>query len=70
MGLASTIFQDIWNAIEDVVTFFVVSFLLVFILGVIWGIHFQGTEFLWWPIYLLFVIMLIKAGKDMTKKKK
>lgn len=67
MGVTKKVVDDIWDAIEDVAAFFIISFLIVFALGIFWGIQFQGTEKLWWPIYLLFVALSIKVGKDALK---
>lgn len=67
MGITNTIVKDIWDVVEDVVSFFIISFLIVFVLGAIWGMTFQGTEKLWWPLYLLFIALLIKVGKDALK---
>jgi len=64
MGIVKTVFNDIFSSIEDVASFIILYTLTIFTLGIFWGARFSGKEQMWWPIYLLFIGLLIKVVKD------
>jgi len=64
MGVVKTVIDDIFNSIEDVVSFIILYTLTIFAFGIFWGYRYAGTEEMWWPIYLLFIGLFIKVIKD------
>ncbi|MEM3411749.1 MAG: hypothetical protein QW735_02230 [archaeon] len=59
-----------FDKIADFVTFFICYTIVVFILGEFYGIWFgmANSEFVWYPIYLLFIVLLYKVLKDYSKQ--
>lgn len=66
MSIAGKVINDIFDAVEDLVSFFIIYSLILFCLGIFWGAMQQGTEVMWWPIYLLFIALFIKTAKDLA----
>ncbi len=64
MGVVKTVIDDIFNSIEDMVSFIILYSLTIFTLGIFWGYRYAGTEEMWWPIYILFIGLFIKVIKD------
>ncbi len=69
MGLAKTIADDIFESIEDSISFIILYTLTIFVLGILWGHIYSSSEEMWWPIYILFLGLFIKVIKDFISNK-
>lgn len=73
MGIVGSVLNDILEKIEDLTIFIISYTLFIFVAGEWFGIYFKGKEAFWYPLYLLFFVILIKIlldfGRSGKKKK-
>ncbi len=70
MGALGSAFSDIASAIKDMILFFIAYTILVFVLGQWFSHYVPYTADLWWyPMYLLIIVLVVKAVADMFSPK-
>jgi len=60
----------VFNKIEDVTIFFISYTLIVLVIGEFIGAAYAQTEAFWYPLYALFVVLVIKILMDISRKGK
>jgi len=73
MGVGKKVITDIFETIEDVSRFVIGVIVVSFIAGAYYGVAYEGTPAFWYPVILLFLVLLWKVLdeiSDKTKKKK
>lgn len=68
MGVIGDALNDIFNGIEHFVAFFILYSLIVFVLGNWYTLFVGGTNYFWYPMYVLFIALLIYVLSSLGKK--
>ncbi|MBI1974114.1 hypothetical protein HYS54_04845 [Candidatus Micrarchaeota archaeon] len=59
MGFLGDIIGDVITGVKNLVAFFVLYTLFIFVAGSFFGIYYYRTPMFWWPIWLLFIGLLL-----------
>ena len=70
MGIIGDAINDIFDKIQDFVSFFIIYTIVVFVLGVYYGTYYTGTAAYDYPLWLLFIAILLYVLKEALKPKK
>lgn len=55
--------------IQEPITLILMIVFGSFVFGQFFWVHFKGTEFVFWPIYLYLAVLLIRLVRELFKKK-
>ncbi len=70
MSAVGKAITEVFNKIEDVTIFFISYTLIVLIIGEFIGAVYAQSEAFWYPVYALFIVLVIKVLMDMSRKGK
>jgi hypothetical protein len=70
MGIIADAINDVFDKIQDFVSFFVIYTLILFTAGAYYGVYYQGTVAFDYPLWLLFIAVLLYVLKEAIKPKK
>ena len=70
MGIIGDALDDMFDKIEDFVSFFIIYSMIVFILGQYFGVLYRNTSIFDYPLWLLFIAVLLYALKELSRKPK
>ena len=62
--------DDAFEKIQDFTAFILIYTVLLFALGIAYGVYFAKGEQLWYPVYLLMLLLAWKVLKDAGRSKK
>lgn len=70
MGVVGDVLNDLLEKIEDITVFFVAYTLAVFVAGQFFGAAYAKSNVFWYPLYLLIIVLVIKALMDFSRGRK
>jgi hypothetical protein len=70
MGIIADAVNDIFNKIEDFISFFIIYTLAVFVIGQYFGAFYTKSAAFDYPMWLLFIAVFLYVLKEALKPKK
>jgi hypothetical protein len=70
MGIIGEAIDDIFNKIQDFVSFFIIYSLILIVAGTYYGVYFQEKMAFDYPLWILFIAIALYVLKELLKPKK
>lgn len=70
MGIVADSINDLFDKIQDFVSFFIIYSLILFAAGTYYGSYFQGDPAFDYPLWLLFIAIFLYTAREFLRPKK
>lgn len=70
MGIIGDAINDIFDKIQDFISFFIIYTLILFVAGEYFGVFYVKTAAFDYPLWLLFIAIFLYVLKEALKPKK